>query len=135
MAMAKQPVRATVEHDCAPWDGPAFGLWIPTDHLGAGLHSWIHLRIWQAPRHPLGAFHFPDKTVKPKGTVVFFTDLPSPQQINWSKQPRQQMKGTVRFTRVRDDQNVIGTLDFMTDNNLRLRGTFEAGWIGSKRLC
>lgn len=135
LAMVKQPVLAIAEHDCAPWDGPAFGLWIPADDLGGGFHSWIYLRIWQDPRHSLGAFHFPDQAVKPKGAVVFFADLPSPQQINWSKQPRQQMKGTVRFTRVRVDQNIIGSLDFVTDRNVHLRGAFEARWIGSKRPC
>lgn len=135
VSMTNQATLALAEHDCAPWDGPAFGLWIPGDNLGGRAHSWIYLRIWQAPRLSLGEFRFPDQTVKPKGAVIFFLDLPSPRQINWSQQPRQKMTGTVRFSRVRDDENIIGSLDFVTEKNLHIRGPFEAKWIGAKRPC
>lgn len=119
---------ATVERDCAPWDGPAFSVWIPAEKLGGPSQSWVYLRIWQQPEDSKGLFKFPSDGQRQKGAVVFFLDLESPKKLNWQNQPRQQLKGTVRFLRVDSKENVLAELDFVSDKNVQLRGNFEAKW-------
>ena len=96
---AKTSMLGIAEKDCAPWDGPAFGLWLPGEGLGGPPKSWIYLRIWKEPRKSLGRFTFPDMTLK-VGAVIYFLKLESPKMIDWQNQPRQQLKGSVRFSRV-----------------------------------
>ena len=122
------------EKDCAPWDGPAFGLWIPGEGLGGTPLSWIYLRIWKKPERSLGRFTFPDKTLK-IGAVIYFLNLKSPAAVDWLSQPRQQLKGSVRFSRVNTDQNVLGDIDFVSDKNVHLSGRFEAKWIRTNLPC
>jgi hypothetical protein len=52
---------AIADPDCVPWDGPAFGLWIPARELGGSANSWIYLRIWQRPEDSRGIFTFPHR--------------------------------------------------------------------------
>ncbi|MFN7459344.1 MAG: hypothetical protein ACK5U0_18365, partial [Gemmatimonas sp.] len=40
---------ATVEPDCAPWDGAALAFWIPTERLGGPRNGWLSLRLWLPP--------------------------------------------------------------------------------------
>ena len=119
---------AIVEHDCAPWDGPAFGIWIPAETLGGSIRSWVYLRIWQRLEDSKDLFTFPNVSQKQKGAVMYLLDLASPKDMNWQKQSRQQLKGTVRFLRVSAKENVLGELDFISEKNIHLRGRFEAKW-------
>lgn len=119
---------ATVEHDVAPWDGPAFGLWIPAERFGGKRDSWIYLRIWSAPEKSERKFVFPDKSVK-IGAVVYFLDLKSPQLLDLQSQPRQEVKGWVRFIKVNHEQPVVGEFDFVSEQAISLKGRFEAQWI------
>ncbi|MEW6357484.1 MAG: hypothetical protein AB1696_14230 [Planctomycetota bacterium] len=122
---------ATVEHDFAPWDSPAFALWISADKCGGQTNSWIYLRIWQEPEKSKRLFVFPDKTAK-IGAVIYYPNLKSRQSINWEKQPRQELKGSVRFTRVSEKEPVLGEFDFISDQNVHLQGKFEAQWVGGR---
>lgn len=109
---AKTSMLGIAEKDCAPWDGPAFGLWLPGEGLGVPPKSWIYLRIWKEPRKSLGCFTFPDKTLK-VGVVIYLVKLESPKMIDWQNQARQQFKGSVRFSRVNLDQNILRELDLL----------------------
>jgi len=131
---AKNPMLGIAENDCAPWDGPAFGLWLPGEGHGGPLKSWIYLRIWKHPGQSLGRFTFPDKTLK-VGSVIYFLNLESPKAIHWQSQARQQLKGSVRFSRVNRDENILGELNFVSEKNIHLRGKFEAKWILGKLPC
>jgi hypothetical protein len=125
---------AIAERDCAPWDGPAFGVWIPGEGVGAPSRSWIYLRIWQSPETSAGRFTFPDRAPRQRGAVRLFLDLDAPKKIDWKTQPRQELTGTVRFTRVGRTADVEGELDAVTDRGLRLKGRFSARWIDSPGL-
>ncbi|BFM38226.1 hypothetical protein [Synechocystis sp. LKSZ1] len=129
-------LKVTVEHDCAPWDGAAFGLWIPAEKFGGRSNSWIHLRIWRAPEESRTTFIFPDQSQGQEiGTVMYYLDLKLPQSIVWQKQPRQELKGKVRFTRVNNNESVLGEFDFLSERNIHLKGNFEARWINKRALC
>ena len=116
------------EHDIAPWDGPAFGLWIPAARCGGKADSWIYLRIWDAPEKSEKNFVFPDESMK-VGAATYFLDVKSPRSIDWSSQPRQELKGWVRFIRSNSQQAVVGDFEFVSEEDIFLRGRFEAKWI------
>jgi len=116
------------EHDIAPWDGPAFGLWIPAEQYGGKADSWIYLRIWNSPERSQTKFVFPDKSMK-VGAVKYFLDLKSPRSLDWTSQPRQELKGWVRFIRSNSQQAVVGDFEFVSEEAISLKGRFEAEWI------
>jgi len=131
-----QPVggpSATAEHDIAPWDGPAFGLWIPAEKFGGKPDSWIYLRIWDAPEKSQKKFVFPDRSMK-VGAVVYFLDLKSPRSLDWKSQPRKEVKGWVRFIRADRRQAIVGEFDFVSEEAISLKGQFEAEWINKGLL-
>jgi hypothetical protein len=101
----------TVEHDIAPWDGPAFGIWIPAAQFGGKPDSWIYIRIWDAPEKSQKKVAFPDKSMR-LGAVMYFLDLKSPRLLDWKRQPRQELKGWVRLVRANSRQPVVGEFDF-----------------------
>jgi len=119
---------STAEHDIAPWDGPAFGLWIPAEQYGGKADSWIYLRIWDEPEKSEKKFVFPDESMK-VGAAKYFLDLKSPRSLDWSSQPRQELKGWVRFIRSNSLQAVVGDFEFVSEEAIFLRGRFEAKWI------
>lgn len=120
--------RTTVEHDIAPWDGPAFSLWIPAETFGGKPDSWIHLRIWNAPEESQKKVVFPDETMK-SGAVMYLLDLKSPRAVDWASQPRQELKGWVRFITANPGKPVVGEFDFVAEEAALLKGRFEAQWI------
>jgi len=123
----------TAEHDIAPWDGPAFGIWIPAEKFGGRPDSWIYVRIWDAPEKSQKKFAFPDKSMR-LGAVMYFQDLKSPRLLDWKRQPRQELKGWVRFMRANSSQPVVGEFDFLSEQAIPLKGRFEAHWINKGRL-
>ena len=126
----------TSEHDCAPWDGAAFSLWIPAERFGGRSNSWIYFRIWKAPEKSQTTFIFPDQSQEPRvGTVIYYLDLKSPQSIVWQKQPRQELKGKASFFRVNRNEPVLGEFDFLSEKNIHLKGSFEAQWINKGARC
>ncbi|MFM7312037.1 MAG: hypothetical protein ACKO0M_02530 [Cyanobium sp.] len=129
------PAIGMAEQDCAPWDGPAFGLWIPAANLGGADDSWIHLRIWRQPGQAAGVFHFPLTANRFQGAVTYFLELPSPREIRWQSQPRQGLSGQVRFERINRREAIRGELDFRSTQKVHLRGPFVARWLPGSRPC
>ena len=124
---------ATAEHDIAPWDGPAFNVWIPVEKNGGRPDSWINVRIWKEPGKSKTKFVFPDKTMK-IGAAIYYSDLVSPRAIDWQTQPRQSVKGWIRFSQVNSDQPILGEFEFVTENAIPLKGRFEAQWLNRSWL-
>jgi hypothetical protein len=123
----------TAEHDIAPWDGQAFGLWIPSTQFGGKPNSWIYARIWDKPENSQRKFNFPDKSMR-VGTVTYLLDLKSPRLVDWIRQPRQELKGWLRLIRANGRQPVIGEFDFVSEEAVVLKGRFEAQWINKDFL-
>ncbi|MFN7629311.1 MAG: hypothetical protein ACK5PZ_21000 [Pirellula sp.] len=73
-------------------------------------------------------FVFPDEAMK-TGAATYYTELESPVALDWKTQPRQSVKGWIRFSQVSSDQPILGEFDFVTENAIPLKGQFEAQWL------
>jgi len=112
-------IAATVNRDCAPWDGSAFTVTVPLQNMS------ISVSIYQAPdiKHPT-SFLFPDKTQQ-VGSALLIMPLGSPEPL----------KGNVSFQRVAQDLPVEGKFDLVTNDGQRFKGRFIAEWRNEVVLC
>ena len=103
---------ATINRDCAPWDGSAFTISIPIQ--GGSLY----ISIFQLPnlQHPT-IFEFPDETMTVGKTVL---TLPF--------SPAAPVRGNVRLQRVEQERPVEGRFDLVTETGQQLKGEFIAEW-------
>ncbi|HZJ22609.1 MAG TPA: hypothetical protein VFD54_04820 [Anaerolineales bacterium] len=112
---------ATIHKACAPWDGPAFTLFIS---LNDG--NFMQVFIWQAADIPVPVtFGFPDQT----GQVGFAYIGPIHEPL------QQEQSGEVSFQRVEKDVPVEGEFDFRTENGKRFIGKFKAEWDNAIVMC
>lgn len=51
------------------------------------------------------------------------------------RQPHQQLTGSVHFSKVKQGQMLLGTLDDLSDKGLRLQGSFKAHWPKNMVMC
>lgn len=115
-----QTFPATVNRDCAPWDGAAFTVSIPYNST-----STIMISIWQSPdiRLPI-TFSFPDET----GQIGFAYILPE-------LDPLQQLSGKVRFRHVDGESPVEGEFNLLMESGQKFKGKFEAEWGNQIAMC
>ncbi|MFN7616840.1 MAG: hypothetical protein ACK5RM_11835 [Pseudanabaena sp.] len=91
------------------------------------------MKIWDAPENSQKKFVFPDKSVSRNlGTLTYFLNLKSPHLVDWQSQPRQELKGWVRFIKANRKQPVVGEFDFVSEKTISLKGRFESQWIWRK---
>ena len=111
---------ATINPDCAPWDGGAFTVSIPVD-----VTTTIMISIWQSPdiQHPI-AFTFPDES----GQTGFVYILP---EID----PLQPLSGEVFFGRVEQGLPVEGEFNLTTERGEQFNGRFKAMWGDQVVYC
>ena len=115
-----QTFSATINRDCAPWDGSAFTVSIP---MSAG--AVIDISIWQSPDIKFSkTFSFPDNTGQ-VGNV----------SIRSASGEYEQLSGTVFFQRVDEGSPVSGRFELATEAGQRFEGQFEAGWENQIALC
>ena len=111
---------ATINRDCAPWDGSAFTVSVPMKD-----GAIIYISIWQSPDISLPVtFSFPDET----GQIGFAYILPE-------LDPLQQLSGEVSFRRVEEGNPVEGEFDFTTESGRRFNGKFKAEWGNVAAMC
>ena len=111
---------ATINRDCAPWDGSAFTVSIPYDSK-----STVTISLWQSPDIKLPiTFSFPDET----GQIGFAYTLPE-------LDPLEELTGKVTFWRVEQDVSVEGEFDFMTQRGKHFKGKFKAEWGNQTIMC
>ena len=118
----QEPVQqfpATINRDCAPWDGAAFTVSVPI------AESTINISIYQSPdlRLPV-TFSFPDETLRVGSALLIFpAGLP------------EQLRGRVYFQRVEEGKPVDGKFDLATDSGQQFRGMFKAEWETETVYC
>lgn len=111
---------ATINRDCAPWDGSAFRVSVP---MSAG--NVIDISIWQSPDIKFSkTFSFPDAT----GQV-------GNASIRSASGEYEQLSGTVFFQRVDNGSHVEGRFELATETGQRFAGQFEAEWENKVALC
>jgi len=121
-ARNQRPVQiasATINRDCAPWDGSAFTVSVPMQGKG------ITISIYQAPDLKLPAtFVFPDDTLS-VGNALLILPMGSPEPLT----------GEVSFQRVAQDIPVEGQFDLVTEAGEHFKGKFIAEWGNEIIYC
>jgi hypothetical protein len=111
---------ATINRDCAPWDGAAFTLSIPD---GSG--AFIDVSIWQSPDFIFPVtFSFPDQTGR-VGNAVYRSADGSFEALS----------GKVFFWRVEQGIPVEGEFNLVTGAGQQFKGKFKANWGDFLALC
>jgi hypothetical protein len=115
-----QTFSATINRDCAPWDGSAFTVTVRYDPT-----TTITISIWQSPDIKIPTtFTFPDDTNQ-IGTAYILPEL----------DPLQLLSGTVLFRRVIEGNPIEGKFELVTQAGQRFAGQFEARWENTVALC
>ena len=111
---------ATIDRDCAPWDGGAFTVKMP---MSDG--TVIDISIWQSPqiKSPV-VFTFPDDSGQVGNAILIHpVGLPDP------------LTGTVYFWNVTQEDPVEGRFELRTESGKVFKGQFKAEWGGFIALC
>jgi len=113
---------ATVNRDCAPWDGSAFTVSIP---MSAG--AVIDISIYQSPdiKFPV-TFSFPDET----GQVGNVTARSGSANGEYEA-----LSGEARFESVSVDHVVEGRFNFTSEGGGQFTGKFIAEWGSEIVYC
>jgi len=119
----QEPVKvfpATIDRDCAPWDGAAFTVTIPKSN-----GTVIAVSIYQSPDilFPV-TFSFPDETLR-IGNALLLPDVGSPEPLI----------GMVSFQRVNSEKPVEGRFSLTSEAGERFRGRFIARWGTQLAVC
>jgi hypothetical protein len=111
---------ATVNRDCAPWDGSAFTVQVP---LQDG--RTIYISIWKSPEfHRPVRFTFPDSTGQ-VGNAMLVPAIGTPNPLS----------GDVTFQGVEREMAVQGQYDLSRENGENFKGKFVAEWGNDIVLC
>jgi hypothetical protein len=104
---------ATVNRDCAPWDGPAFTVSVRYDPK-----TVIYISIWRSPDiYPPSTFSFPDETGRVGNAYI----LPETG-------PYTLLSGEVSFQRVEAGTPIEGKFQFTSERGGLYEGRFTAMW-------
>jgi hypothetical protein len=115
-----QTLPATVNRDCAPWDGAAF-----TVKVSMPDGRTLDLSIWQSPEITFPtSFTFPDKTGQ-IGNALLLPPSGTPEQLT----------GEVWFQSVRQGTPVEGRISLISERGEPFQGTFVAEWDDQIVLC
>ena|SRR5689334_13131366 len=117
-----QTLPASIQRDCAPWDGAAFTVSIlPQGQAGDG----ISISIWQAPEFTSPkTFSFPDDT----GQV-------GNASLMHAAGTAEQLSGSVFFSSVKAGSPVEGRFELSTGAGQRFSGEFHAEWDDQIVMC
>ena len=111
-----QTLQATINRDCAPWDGAAFTLLISYDSI-----TTISISIWQSPDIELPVtFSFPDDTGQ-IGFAYLHPDNP--------------LRGEVSLLGLDEAGPVEGGFDLKNESGRRFNGKFKAEWGNEIMYC
>jgi hypothetical protein len=111
---------ATVNRDCAPWDGSAFTVSVPQNN-----GATIYISIWQSPNFNFPkTFSFPDDNGQ-VGNVSYRST--SGEYI--------QLSGKVFFKHVAEGSPVDGRFELTAETGQRFEGQFKAEWENQMALC
>jgi hypothetical protein len=119
----KEPTQnfpATVNRDCAPWDGVAFSVMVEIDS-----RTTLYISIWRSPD-----IKFPSTFVLPEnegqiGNAYILPELG----------PYTPLNGDVWFQRVDEGLPIEGRFRFTSERGERFEGRFVAEWGSQMAYC
>lgn len=110
---------ASVERDCAPWDGAAFTVSIPLED------ETIRVSIYQPPDIQQSTrFSFPDETMSEGHALLL-----QPVDVT------ETLAGKVSFQQVEQGLPVQGQFDLSTEAGRNFKGAFVAEWGNETVYC
>ena len=111
---------ASVNQDCAPWDGMAYTITIPF-HAG----SMIDVSIWQSPdfQFPV-TYSFPDSSSR-VGTAGYKSASGSVQQVS----------GKIILQPFEVGSPINGMFNFTSEDGEQFKGNFKAEWGNQDTAC
>lgn len=111
---------ATVNRDCAPWDGGAFTISIQYDPV-----TTITISIWKSPdiKFP-STFSLPDETGQ-VGHAYLVSEVGPVVQLN----------GDVSFQHIEEGMPIEGRFSFTSERGGQLEGRFVAEWGSQIVMC
>ncbi len=116
----EQSFPATVNRDCAPWDGAAFTVMVQYDPA-----TVIHVSIWRSPDLVFpSTFSFPDETGQ-IGNAYAFPELG----------PYTLLSGEASFQRVQQGTPLEGRFNLTSERGARFQGKFIAEWENQIVYC
>jgi hypothetical protein len=120
---APQLAAATISGSCAPWDGPAFDVRIPTDDTPSA--SIVTVSIWRTARlvGPT-VFRFPDAT-QTLGAATLLTHAGQAEQL----------AGSMSLGVVEEGKPVVGSIAFSAPGGIKINRSFRATWKTVWQLC
>ena len=111
---------ATINRDCAPWDGAAFTVSIPYDTV-----SVIMISIWRSPDFNIpGTFSLPNEASQ-VGSAYIVSQL----------DPQIPLKGKVSFQRAGETGPIAGRFSLTSESGETFAGKFIAEWGEQMALC
>ena len=117
-----QTFPATIQRDCAPWDGSAFTVKILLQGQGS---DTINISIWQAPELKFPkTFSFPEETGQ-LGNVSLLHSNGSAEQLT----------GNVFFSSVKQGNPAEGRFDLFSGTGQRFTGELHAEWHDQIVFC
>jgi hypothetical protein len=112
--------KASVNRDCAPWDGMAYTITIPYR-----ASSVINVSIWQAPDfHFPATYSFPDSSSR-VGTAIYLSRSDSAQSLN----------GKITLQPFEVGSPIHGRFNFTSEDGEQFKGSFKAEWGNQIALC
>ncbi|HLO33745.1 MAG TPA: hypothetical protein VK249_31645 [Anaerolineales bacterium] len=115
-----QVLPATINRDCAPWDGAAFTVKIP-----ASAGAMISASIYQSPEIALPVtFSFPDETGR-TGNALVLLPVGEPAELS----------GKVSFQGIEPGTPVDGRFDLLSETGQVFQGKFRADWGNEIVMC
>lgn len=122
-ALQEEPLplyAATIDRDCAPWDGMAVTVSIPWWDTAT-----VNISIYQSPpiMHPV-TLSLPDETME-SGNAYLLPPAQLPEPLT----------GKVFFERVEAEKLVEGRFDLVSEAGQKFRGRFQAEWGNQVVYC
>jgi hypothetical protein len=120
--------QATIYFSFAPWDGAAYDIEIPLEHVDGASQPNIRINVWGYPEFPEA------KTIKFSGEEdpgggPSKGDGRALFQANLNKSMPERLEGSISFNALQYGHPVLGTYEFATlDGKRKFKGSFQANW-------
>lgn len=115
-----QVFHATVDRDCAPWDGPAFTIAVQYDAT-----TVIYISIWKAPDIKLPSRYILTGNDGQTGYAYILPEVG----------PFEQLSGNVFLQSVSMDKPIEGRFSLKSEGGGQFDGRFVAEWKSEMMLC